>query len=379
MTGPGWRDGGRPGIWAAALMILALLPGPAAAQFRGGTGQPATQFVPSTVPIAPSSPGASLLPPETAPVPPAPIPGIAPAAPPQSLAPPSPGPTAAPTAAPTATPTVTPLPPSAPGPAPAQAASLPPGQIALAVSARYARESQQPINGGLLWRIYPVKPDQSGAFRPLKEDRSASPTFSLPPGDYVVHVSFGLASAAKAVRLRAESLREVLDLPAGGVRLEGRVGDVRIPPGQISFDVFKGSQFEAGEKPPVAQSVMTGDVVMVPEGTYHIVSNYGDSNSVVRSDIRVQAGKLTDVTVTHRAAVITLKLVGEKGGEALANTSWSVLTKGGDVIKESIGAFPKVVLAEGDYLAIARNDGRTYERGFKVITGVDGEIEVLTR
>ena len=123
---------------------------------------------------------------------------------------------------------------------------------------------------------------------------------------------------------------------------------------------------------------MTGDVVLVPEGTYHIVSNYGDANSVVRSDIRVQAGKLTDATVTHRAAIITLKLVNERGGEALANTQWSVLTPGGDVIKESIGAFPRVILAEGDYRAIARNESKTYERDFKVITGVDGEVEVLT-
>ena len=66
---------------------------------------------------------------------------------------------------------------------------------------------------------------------------------------------------------------------------------------------------------------MTGDVVLVPEGTYYIVSNYGDGNAVVRSDIRVQAGKLTDITVTHRAAAITLKLVSERGGEALANTA----------------------------------------------------------
>jgi hypothetical protein len=93
----------------------------------------------------------------------------------------------------------------------------------------------------------------------------------------------------------------------------------------------------------------------------------------------VQTGKLTDVTVTHRAAVITLKLVGESGGEALANTNWSVLTPGGDVIKESIGAFPKVILAEGDYRAIARYEGQNYERTFKVVTGVDGEIEVVAR
>jgi hypothetical protein len=29
--------------------------------------------------------------------------------------------------------------------------------------------------------------------------------------------------------------------------------------------------------------------------------------------------------------------------------------------------------------AIARSDGRIYERNFKVITGVDGEVEVLVR
>jgi hypothetical protein len=28
---------------------------------------------------------------------------------------------------------------------------------------------------------------------------------------------------------------------------------------------------------------------------------------------------------------------------------------------------------------VARNEGRTYQRDFKVITGVDGEVEVLAR
>jgi hypothetical protein len=71
--------------------------------------------------------------------------------------------------------------------------------------------------------------------------------------------------------------------------------------------------------------------------------------------------------------------VKERGGEAIADTQWSVLTPGGDAIKESIGAFPRVILAEGDYRVVARNENKTYERDFKVITGVDGEVEVLTR
>ena len=151
------------------------------------------------------------------------------------------------------------------------------------------------------------------------------------------------------------------------------------PPGQINFDIFRGSQFDTGDRQPIASAVMSGDVVILPEGTYYIVSNYGDSNAVVRSDIRVQASKLTDVAISHRAAAITLKLAAQGGGDALANTEWTVLTPGGDVVKESTGAFPKVILAEGEYRAIARNEGKTYERNFKVTTGVDGEIEVLAR
>jgi len=256
---------------------------------------------------------------------------------------------------------------------------VPAGNVALALDARFGKNAG-PITGGLTWRVFAAKPDASGKYRLVKEDKSPAPTLVLPAGAYVVHVGFGLATAVKPVTLTNEIVHEEFDLPAGGLRLEGRVGDVRIPAGQISFDVYKGSQFDTGgDHRPIAEHVMTSDVVIVPEGTYYIVSNYGDANSAVRSDIRVQAGKLTDITVTHRAAAITLKLVSEKGGEALANTAWSVLTPGGDVIKEALGAFPRVILAEGEYRAIARNEGRVYEREFKVVTGVDGDVEVLAR
>jgi hypothetical protein len=256
---------------------------------------------------------------------------------------------------------------------------VPAGQVALALSARFGR-SAPAIGGGLTWRVFSAKPDQGGNYRLVKEDTSPAPTLVLPAGAYIVHVGFGLATAVKPVNLLGPTVHQEFDLPAGALRMEGQVGNVRIPAGQISFDVYRGSQFEpTGDRRPIAERVASGKAVVVPAGTYHITSNYGDANSVVRSDIRVEAGKLTDVTVTHRAAAITLKLVAEKGGEALANTAWSVLTPGGDVIKESIGAFPRVILAEGEYRAIARNEGKVYEREFKVVTGVDGDVEVLAR
>jgi hypothetical protein len=325
--------------------VLAALAGEARAQlFPLPTIRP-----PADIPSAPPPPATNLAPPESAP--PAPR-----------------------------GPTLQSLPPAHnPAPAPAPRVTAPSG-AQLALVARYGANLPQ-ITSGLHWRVFPAKPDQAGIYRPLREDRGASPVFSLPPGNYVVHVGFGLASATRAVSLRADGARESFDLPAGGLRITGRVGDARIPQGQIWFDLFPGSQFEPGDRRAIVQSVAGGDVILVPEGTYHIVSHYGDANSVVRSDIRIQTGRLVDAVVTHRAAIITLKLVSQYGGEARANTQWSVLTPGGDVVKESIGAFPRVILAEGEYKALARSDDREkpYERTFRVVTGVDTEVEVLAR
>jgi len=257
---------------------------------------------------------------------------------------------------------------------------VPAGKVALSLSARFGKQASV-IKGGLIWRVFDAKPDTDGKFHLVKEDKASSPVLVLPAGAYIVHVDFGLATAVRPVTLRSRTVHEVFELPAGALRMQGQVGDVKIPPNQISFNVFQGSQFEANgaDKRPIAQHVLTGQLVVVPEGVYHIVSHYGDANAVVRSDIRVQAGKLTDITINHRAAAITLKLVTQKGGEALANTAWSVLTPGGDVIKESIGAFPRVILATGEYRAIARNEGKIYQHDFKVTAGVDGDVEVLAK
>jgi hypothetical protein len=305
------------------------------------------------------------------PVPPASVPEAAGGA--MSLAPSS-GPASIPSLpAPLAQPSIAVPAPVAPLPGAATA-----GQAVLSLTARYGKDLP-PIGSGLVWRVFSDRPDDTGTFKLIREDHGATPNIVLPPGSYVVHVALGLVSAVRPVTLKSETDREAFVLPAGGLRIEGRVGTSKIPQNQISFAIFKGSQFETSERAALLPSVAPGEVALVPEGTYYIVSNYGDANSVVRSDIRVQAGKLTDVIITHRAAVITLKLVSDKGGEALANTAWSVITPGGDVIKESIGAFPRVILSEGEYRAIAKNEGKVFERPFNVVNGVDGEVEVIAR
>ena len=333
-----------------AFLLVSLLPAPSSAQMFTDRPPPVP---PNAVPDAPGGPAMNLAPPSG----PASIPSL-------------PAPLTQPTIVP---PSIATVPPVTPPPGASTA-----GQAVLSLTARYGKDLPI-INNGLVWRVFADKPDESGTFKMIREDRGATPNIVLPPGNYVVHVALGLVSAVRAVSLKSETDRESFVLPAGGLRIEGRVGTSKIPQNQISFAIYKGSQFDSSERGALVPNVSAGDVALLPEGTYYIISNYGDANSVVRSDIRVQAGKLTDVIVTHRAAVITLKLVSDRGGEALANTAWSVLTPGGDVVKEAVGAFPKVILSEGEYSVVAKNDGKVFNGKFKVEPGVDREIEVMTR
>ena len=131
------------------------------------------------------------------------------------------------------------MPPAAPPPGASTA-----GQAVLSLTARYGKDLPV-INSGLVWRVFADKPDDTGTFKLIREERGATPNIVLPPGNYVVHVALGLVSAVRAVSLKSETDRESFVLPAGGLRIEGRVGTSKIPPNQISFALYKGSQFEA--------------------------------------------------------------------------------------------------------------------------------------
>ena len=165
-------------------------------------------------------------------------------------------------------------------------------------------------------------------------------------------------------------------MSAGALKLGGIVADTQIPPGRVSFSVYVpiGANSEGRL---VVSNAKPGEIIRLPEGTYHVVSTYGDSNAIMRADLKVETGRVTEATLNHKAATVILKLVGAAGGEAFAGTAFSVLTPGGDVIREAIGAFPSVTLAEGDYVLIARHEGQVYTREFKVESGLNRDIEII--
>ncbi len=249
----------------------------------------------------------------------------------------------------------------------------------LVLSAKLSEESD-PIERGLVWRVFSPEAGDDGKLALLATAKGGTTSFNLAPGSYLVHVAFGRAGATKRITMTRAKRSETMILDAGGVKLNAVLsGGGRIPPDQLQFSIYEDHEDSNGERALIIPDVKPDSVVRLNTGTYQIVSNYGTANAVIRADIRVEAGKLTEANVEHRAAQLTLKLVRETGGEAMADTAWSVLTTSGDIVRESVGAFASIVLAEGEYVIIAKNKDRIYQRDFKVVAGQNQDVEVLAK
>ena len=230
------------------------------------------------------------------------------------------------------------------------------------------------IRSGLKWRLFTDQADRNGEHMLVAESTDAAPRFDVDPGSYIVHAVYGLVSAAKFVTVKAaQPAQQTIVLSAGAVRLTAFAGGAPAPEGAVTFKLTRD---EGGMARVAAGSVRPGQLLRLPAGDYHVASSYGDANATVEADIKIAPGKLVEAQVHHKAARVSLKLVERPGGPELQDTSWTIMTPGGDVIRDSIGALSGVVLMEGDYTVIARREGRLYQQSFDVRAGVDESVEV---
>ena len=241
-------------------------------------------------------------------------------------------------------------------------------------------EGGPPLAHGLVWRVFNPSPDDTGKLPMLATSEGGRANFEFEPGEYFVHVAFGLAGVTRKLIIpRNDPIEDqTFVLNAGGLSLSAVSGnDGRIPPTELRFSIYSEEFDDNDQRQLIIANVKPNQVVRLNKGIYHVVSEYGSVNAVIRSDISVQAGKLTEAKIQHRAAELTLKLVAETGGEAIADTAWSITNLAGDLISESVGAFPSLVLSEGEYTAIARHKERLFRRDFKVVAGRNVDVEVL--
>ena len=236
-------------------------------------------------------------------------------------------------------------------------------------------DGSPPLTHGVTWRVFTAQPGADGALPLLATSIGGTASFRLPGGTYYVHAAYGRAGAVKRVDMRGEPRNEPLNLDAGGLRLTAVIGEDKPANKEtVTFEIYRDD--EDGERVRLVDDADESTVLRLNTGTYHVVSRYGAVNAIVRADIQVNPGKLTEATIRHMGAEVTLKLVETEGGEALANTQWTVLTPAGDILHESVGAFPSIILAEGTYTAIARHGDQNYSRDFDVEAALDRDVEV---
>lgn len=247
---------------------------------------------------------------------------------------------------------------------------------ALTLSARITQDGA-PITEGLVWRIFEGAPDESGEMALVAKADGGNATLELKPGDYVVHVAYGQAQVSEALSIVPGDNNLDVVLDAGALRLNSAVtGDIPISPALLHFDIYTSGT--DGGRALITDNLPPNEIVTLNAGTYHIVSRFGTINAVVRADLRVEPGQLTDATLYHHAAEVSFKLVSEEGGEAIADVEWTVKTADGATVFSDRGAFPSTVLSEGEYLVLAKLGDQVFNREIEIQPGSPREIELLT-
>ncbi|HVZ13928.1 MAG TPA: hypothetical protein VG894_05660 [Bauldia sp.] len=256
-------------------------------------------------------------------------------------------------------------------------ADIRPGSYTL--EARLAPDGP-PLGDGVKWRIFADTLGNDGHMQMLGQADGGIVYFGLSPGTYYVHAAYGRAGATRKLTVADRTGGQVVVLNAGGMRLTAVNGkDTPLGTGDVTFDIYAPDEAGAEERFLLVPNAPPGHIISLNAGVYHVVCKYGSGNAVVSADIKIEAGKLSEATLFEKAAKLTLKLVEQHGGEALADTAWSVTTPKGDQVAQTVGAFPTVVLSAGDYIAIAKHDGKEYQANFNVATGADHDVEVLAQ
>jgi hypothetical protein len=300
--------------------------------------------------------------------------------PPLISPPPNPSPGAAPPPAepPRNNTTVVPrsTPDAKPGAAPA-ATAVGSGQVSLVA---LLTQDGQNIEQGLVWRVFRGTPGPDGKARLISTHKEASPSLRLEAGDYIVNVALGRAHLTRKITVPASgrAVQERFVLNAGGLRLASAlVNGEAINERAVVYDIYSDERDQSGQRMKVMGGVKPGVVVRLNAGIYNVISTYGDANAIARSDVTVEAGKLTEATLAHGAAKVTFKLVARSGGDAIADTQWTIANALGEVVKESVGALPTHILAPGTYTVSARNAGEVVQSAFSVQAGDAVQVEVV--
>lgn len=198
---------------------------------------------------------------------------------------------------------------------------------------------------------------------------SGSVDISVPPGDYLIDASYGIASLSQVVSLpEASRVMVSFVLKAGGLRIQASMGDSKLHATRPRLRVFALTGGEPGRL--VAASAAPGEIIRLPEGRYRVESRAASGNAAAVADVDVKAGLVSTVAITHKAGLARLSFVGSPA----AQVRWDVEDGSGRRVALRDGLNADFVLMPGTYRATATVGPELLTATFRIAAGETRDI-----
>lgn len=256
------------------------------------------------------------------------------------------------------------------------------GTEGLELSAKLSSESP-PLIANIKWEIYNFEKSSDGNRAQIVTTDVSQPTLPLAPGRYIVRAVFGVSSTAKVVKITTAQVTDAtFILNVGGIRVKPLLIAGEPPDGKIPHQwIYLVSKADSLASPEL---IATADdpkkIHQLAAGTYELISRFGTANAVVKTNVTVSPGLLTEVEVSHKASIVQFKLFKKwRGGEELMDVSWKLLDDEDNVIAKNLNANAGEIIAPGRYKIVALYNNTTYSKIFKVKPGKKKLIKVVAR
>jgi len=258
---------------------------------------------------------------------------------------------------------------STPAPQPSVAVSKT-GHLKVSV---YQTEGGQPILNDVVWTLTKKGNEESLTGYDAEWATEAG------PGDYLLKVEHGAASATVNIRIEAgKTLVEKVVLGSGVVRLSAVMKEEgTLVEKDVIWEI--GTTDAEGEFTKLATSYDGQTKFVVPAGAYQVHCFRGEAT--VATDVTVQSGQTVSKTVSLNAAILDLVPQTREGGQ-LKDIYWAVFgdANGEDDRKKMASSYdfaPHLYLPAGKYLVTWEANNEKGSTEIEVAAGEAKKVEVI--
>jgi len=256
------------------------------------------------------------------------------------------------------------------------------GSEGLQLVARLASNSP-PLSANIKWEIYNFTKSSDGNRAQILTSDVARPNLPLAPGKYIVRAVFGVSSTAKVIKISpAQITSATFVLNTGGIRVKPVLIAGKPPAGKVPRQWIYLAP--TPKNPNAPRFIATADdpdqIHQLNAGTYELVSKFGTANAVVKTNVTVSPGLLTEVEISHKAGIVRFKLFKkQRGGEELNGVVWKLFDDEGNEVASNLAASSGEIVAPGRYKVSAKYNGNTYTRMFRIKPGRTKLVQVIAR